>query len=129
MTSPTAQPPPEAPPGDDHATTPGLCPVCWSAFTPTGRQIFCGDHCRKTAWRRRHQDQPRRIPTIPAGRPRRDVTIYQCEDCDTRYHGQQWCDECNRPCRRIGLGGTCPNCDEPVSIADLLETPAEVHIP
>jgi hypothetical protein len=26
MTFPTAQPPPEAPPGDDHATTPGLCP-------------------------------------------------------------------------------------------------------
>ena len=66
---PTRAPPSDSPSGDDPATTPGLCPVCWRAFTPTGRQIFCGDHCRNTAWRRRHQDQPRATRPSPSADP------------------------------------------------------------
>ena len=39
--------------------------------------------------------------------------------------------ECVRPCRRVGVGGLCPHCDEPVAIPDLLEaaeTPAELEV-
>lgn len=112
-----------APCRDDSATTPAeRCPVCQNAFTRTGRQRFCSDACRKTAWRRRH---PTPVPTptvVPARRRQRDVTIYACPDCDSRYLAQQWCFDCNKPCRRIGLGGPCPNCDEPVAVTDLFDT-------
>ncbi|MGH3637192.1 MAG: hypothetical protein ACRDTV_13790 [Mycobacterium sp.] len=31
------------------------CPICWSRFTPNGRQIYCTDRCRKTAYQRRQR--------------------------------------------------------------------------
>ena len=34
--------------------------------------------------------------------------------------GQQRCEDCGIFCRRVGAGGCCPHCDEPVAIADLL---------
>ena len=68
---------------------------------------------------------------MPATRSRRDNTVYECGECLTRYLGEQWCVECVRPCRRVGVGGLCPHCDEPVAIPDLLEaaeTPAELEV-
>jgi len=74
-----------------------------------------------------------RRPTASAGPPstskrsshatrrgRRDVSVYQCRDCDQPYLGQQWCPDCQRPCLRLGYGGNCPYCDEPVTIDRLL---------
>jgi hypothetical protein len=52
--------------------------------------------------------------------PARQATIYQCPECDERYLGQQRCDDCGTFCRRIGPGGPCPHCDEPVAINDLI---------
>ena len=52
-------------------------------------------------------------------------------ECQTRYLGEQWCVECVRPCRRVGVGGLCPHCDEPVAISDLVTaaaTPAEREV-
>jgi hypothetical protein len=49
-------------------------------------------------------------------------TIYACPTCETRYHGEQWCHDCNQPCTRVGLGGLCPHCAEPVAISDLIDT-------
>ena len=37
-----------------------------------------------------------------------------------RYLGQQRCPDCHRFCRRLGPGGACPHCDEPVTFVDLL---------
>jgi hypothetical protein len=37
-------------------------------------------------------------------------------ECEQRYLGEQWCVGCVRPCRRVGVGGLCPHCDEPVAI-------------
>jgi len=37
-----------------------------------------------------------------------------CGSCDSRYLGEQWCHDCNRPCQRLGAGGTCPSCQEVV---------------
>ena len=98
---------------NDTATT--RCGQCGTPFTPTGRQQWCSDACRQTAWRRR-QAAPR--PTLPA----KTDTMYQCPNCDTRYLGQQRCPDCNTWCRRLGPGGPCPHCDDLVAITDLITT-------
>ncbi len=112
-------------PDPDPAPHPGrlLCPVCWTPFTRVRRQRYCSDACRKTAWTRRHATNARHAElAVPQPIRRRDDTIYACGSCETRYHGQQWCHDCNQPCARVGLGGLCPHCDEPVALTDLLHT-------
>ena len=96
---------------DDTATT--VCPVCATRFEPVGRQRFCSIGCRQQAWRR-----GRSAPIEPV--VARTDTVYVCPDCDARYLGEQRCDECNTWCRRLGPGGLCPCCDEPIVITDLL---------
>jgi hypothetical protein len=75
---------------DDNETTSaavGRCPVCQATFRRI-RQAYCSPACKQAAWRARSRpDQP---AAVPAGR-RRDRTVYQCGECDTRYLGQQWC--------------------------------------
>ncbi|MGH3550383.1 MAG: hypothetical protein ACRDQU_20150 [Pseudonocardiaceae bacterium] len=105
---------------DDIVTT-SPCPVCGTGFLPVRRQRFCSPACRQTAYRRRHPIEPT-VP-IPDGRPRREITVYTCPECDQRYLAQQWCHDCNRPCTRIGYGGPCPHCEEPVTVDDLLPEP------
>ncbi len=98
------------PVSDDDATP--TCPTCGTVFTPRGRQRHCSTICRQRAWRQR-----RAAPAEPV--VTRADTVYACPDCDTRYLGTQRCEECNSFARRIGAGGTCPSCDEPVAITDL----------
>ena len=107
-----------SPSRDDTATI--TCPVCQTRFTPAGRQRYCSGACRKTAFRRRHHYPPGPI-TVPAARPRRDHTIYECPACEQRLPGEQRCPDCGIFARRTGPGGPCPHCDEPVTIADLLQ--------
>ena len=109
------------PPRNDIETTPA-CPVCATAFTPIRRQRYCTPACRQAAWRARHPDPtPRPAIVVPPSTHRRDITVYQCPECDTRHLGQQWCHDCNRPCERVDLGGLCPHCDEPITISDILD--------
>ena len=54
----------------------------------------------------------------PARSPR-PATVYECPACETRYLGEQRCPDCHLFCRRIGPGGACPHCDEPVALVDL----------
>ena len=115
---------PPTPSRDDPATMPPgretlACPVCQQPFPPAGRRRFCSDACRKTAWRRRHQPTDTAV-AVPSGRPRRPLTVYACPSCDARYLGEQRCGDCGVFCNRVGLGGTCPHCDEPVAVADLI---------
>jgi hypothetical protein len=113
-------------PAPDPALHPDqlLCPVCWTLFTRVHRQRYCTDACRKTAWNRRHSAtrRPSTEPAAQTSNPRRDVTVYACPTCHTRYHSQQWCHDCNRACDSLGLGGRCPHCDHPVALTDLLAT-------
>jgi hypothetical protein len=95
------------------------CPVCGRAFVVIGRQRVCSAACRQAVWRRRH---PTALPPIPSRAARTD-TIYACPSCDTRYLGEQRCPDCGVFCRRVGPGGPCPHCDEPVALADLLPLP------
>ena len=101
---------------NDGGTTP--CPVCGQPFAPVGRQQVCSAACRQAAWRRRHAPAP--VPLPP--RPGRAATIYECPSCETRYLGEQRCADCGVFCRKVGPGGACPHCDEPVLLADLLIT-------
>ncbi len=97
------------------------CALCGTVFEPVGRQRFCLPACRQTAWRRRH---PPPLPPIPAHAPRHS-TVYQCGSCETRYLGEQYCGDCGQFCKRVGVGGPCPACDEPVAIIDLLPDGAQ----
>lgn len=106
------------PPSRDDAET-ITCPVCQHPFTPAGRQRYCSGACRKTAYRRRHQDSP--AIAVPATRPRRDYTIYECPACEQRLLGEQRCPDCGIFGRRVGPGGPCPHCAEPIAITDLLQ--------
>lgn len=116
MTTPNTAP--RTPSRDDHGTTP--CPVCRHVFTPIGRQAYCSTACRKTAFRRRHQQLGPAV-TVPTARPRREITVYECPDCGERQLGEQRCEDCGTFTRRVGIGGPCPNCDGPVAISDLLD--------
>jgi hypothetical protein len=106
-----------SPPRDDAATI--TCPVCRQPFTRAGRQRYCSGACRKTAFRRRHHDPPAIV--VPAARPRREHTIYECPGCGQRLLGEQRCSDCALFARRVGPGGPCPHCAEPVAITDLIQ--------
>ena len=103
-----------------HDTVTTICPVCQHLFTPTGRQVYCCDGCRAAAYRRR-RDSHRAPVVVPDARPRRPVTVYECDTCGERALGEQYCRSCSTFMRRVGVGGCCPACDAPISAAELLE--------
>lgn len=107
--------------------TPQACPSC-SASLASARARYCSAACKQRAYRSR-QDAPA-SPTGPAPRSLRDQlrrlgtlvdhTVYECPSCNERFLGQQRCADCNQFCRALGLGGVCPECDQPILIAELL---------
>jgi hypothetical protein len=103
-----------------HDTVTTTCPICQRSFTAGGRRMYCSDACKAAAYRRRRDNHP--PAAIPAPRPRRPVTVYQCDTCDTTALGMQRCDDCGTFMRRVGLGGLCPHCDEPVAATELIDT-------
>jgi hypothetical protein len=102
-----------------HDSVTMICPLCQRPFTPAGRQKYCSDACRSAAYRRR-RDAGRPAVTVAKVQPRRPITVYECDDCGNRALGEQRCPDCCTFMRKIGLGGECPCCGEPVSITDLL---------
>ncbi len=96
---------------DDTATT--ACGSCGRTFRRLGRQRFCSTTCRQAAWRRK-----RSAPADPV--VAKADTVYVCDGCEARYLGEQRCPDCHLFCRRIGPGGPCPHCDEPVALVDLV---------
>jgi hypothetical protein len=100
---------------DAYATaTARRCGTCDSELTGRSDQQYCKPVCRQRAWR-----QLRNAPVTPTKVPRFD-TVYECS-CGARYLGEQRCPECNIWCRRLGPGGSCPNCDEPVALQDIVD--------
>ena len=113
---------PEHPPRDGYVT-PTSCAVCGNPLTGRADQRYCGHPCRQAAHRRRTQQPPATPPPPAPSRSRREHTVYECGACEQRLLGEQWCPDCQRPARRIGPGGFCPHCDEPVTVTDLIEAP------
>jgi hypothetical protein len=98
---------------DDNATM--TCPVCGRAFQPSGRRRYCSTGCRQAAFRHKKAATPK--PVVA-----KSATVYCCPECDARYLGEQYCDDCKAFCRRLGPGGPCPCCDEAISVTELLAT-------
>ena len=104
------------------------CPICQTGTVPA-RARYCSDACKQRAYRLRRTTVVLPAPAAPATEPRRRQalaahTIYACPTCETRLLGEQRCPDCHVFCRRLGLGGPCPHCDEPVLLAEIL--PPEV---
>ena len=95
------------------------CARCSQPFVPSGRRRFCSAACRQASWRQHH---PTPLPALPARVPQ-PSTVYECPRCDARFLGEQRCPDCGAFCRRVGPGGSCPHCDEPVALIDLIPTP------
>ena len=112
---PTEQP--DTPLRHDAVTIP--CPSCGRPFAPAGKRRYCTDACKAAAYRRRQHDAAPVV--LPRTRPRKPITVYECDACGTRALGEQRCEACGTFMRRIGIGGHCPHCDEAVAITDLLD--------
>lgn len=99
----------------------GQCGVCGGPLPPGRARRWCSDACRQAAWRRRNQP-PATAPQLPPSRPRKPGTVYECPDCETRLLGEQRCDDCGIFMRRLGPGGICPCCDEPIAFQELTDS-------
>jgi len=44
--------------------------------------------------------------------------VYECPGCGERLFERR-CGDCNVFCRRLGIGGRCPSCDEAVLVEEL----------
>ena len=116
-----------AEPTDDQGTTDvrgsRLCPVCQTPIT-SARARYCSDACKQRAYRLRQTDNPLDLDALTADlRSRHRLvarTVYECPSCETRLLGEQRCPDCHIFCRRLGPGGPCPHCDDPVTLAELL---------
>lgn len=95
------------------------CLVCGGTLPPGRARTTCSDACRQAAWRRRHQPASPGTQVLPAPHHRKDHTVYECPACDTRLLGVQRCERGSFMCR-LGPGGLCPCCDEPITIEKLL---------
>ena len=100
------------------------CPVCQASIT-SARARYCSDACKQRAYRlRQTDDSGLDLDTLTADLRSRQAlvsrTVYECPTCETRFLGDQRCPDCHVLCRRLGLGGPCPHCDEPVTLAELL---------
>ena len=66
-----------------------------------------------------------RLDAVTADLRRRQAlvahTIYACPSCETRYLAERRCPDCHLFCRRLGLGGPCPRCDDLVLVAEILD--------
>jgi hypothetical protein len=97
---------------DETATM--ACALCGRMFVPKGRQRHCDTLCRQRAWRIAHA-----TPRTAAQPVVKATTVYECDGCGNRYLGVQRCEDCNTFARKVGPGGCCPHCQEPVALADL----------
>lgn len=95
------------------------CGVCGKPLAP-GQKLWCGNAHRQVGYRRRHQTQ-QAPEVLPPLRSRRESTVYECPDCETRFVGSQYCADYHTFARRVGPGGSCPNCDEALAISDLIK--------
>ena len=100
------------------------CPICGRQYS-SRRARYCSGACRMKALRRRRY-YATAAPSAPApAGPPEWKPVYQCPQCKRRMLGDHRCPDCNRFGQRLGLGGLCPHCDQPVLLTDLVTGPAD----
>jgi hypothetical protein len=101
----------------------GGCVMC-GGDTPSTRARYCGRAHQQRSYRLRHQTPTADLTTVRTALQRRKAlvahTIYECGGCGERFVGVRRCESCNVFCRALGVGGSCPECDSPVLVDDLL---------
>ena len=102
---------------------PGGCLMCGGP-RPSTRARYCTRACQKRSYRLRQQTPTADLTTVRKALQRRKAlvahTIYECGGCGEQFVGVRRCESCNLFCRAIGVGGSCPECDTPVLVGDLL---------
>ena len=116
--------------GEDAGTVPGTpadrrCSVCQTGRV-SSRARYCSTACKQHAYRLRQAAPPAAdLEALTADLRRRQAlvahTIYECPSCETRYLAERRCPDCHLFCRRLGLGGPCPHCDDLVLVAEILD--------
>jgi hypothetical protein len=99
--------------------------MCERTLPVQDRGIYCGPTCRQRAFRLRHRqrNQPTLTYLTDSLRQAQQLiqqTVYECPSCSERFLGERRCGDCNRMCRKVGLGGECSGCAEIITIDDLL---------
>jgi hypothetical protein len=111
-----------APAGDDGVTMPSSnqvrCADCGRSFPRHGRARFCSHACRQRSFRARHGAHS--LPLFQLPRRTRDLTVFECPECEDRFLGQNRCESCNKFCRSLGYGLACSHCDEPLVLNEIL---------
>jgi hypothetical protein len=115
-------------PGNGGASLPASadrrCSVC-QVVQVSARARYCSDACKQHAYRLRQPSlAPPALDAVTADLRQRKTlvahTIYECPSCETRYLAERRCPDCHLFCRRLGLGGPCPHCDDLVLVAEIL---------
>ena len=82
-------------------------------------------HAKQLAYRLRRRTLHSTVdPAILRGELQRQRlpvahTVYMCPRCGERFLGERRCGDCHVYARSIGLGGSCPDCDTVILLADL----------
>jgi hypothetical protein len=91
---------------------------------PSTRARYCTRACQQRSYRLRHQPPTTDLTSARKILQRRKAlvahTIYECGRCGERVLGERRCDNCNLFARAVGVGGSCPECDSPILLEDLL---------
>ena len=103
------------------------CPVCGEWYQPVGRARYCSQACRQHAYRlRQEQTREAKLEAWMRELERRSAvlqqTTYECPSCEQRYLLIRRCPDCNLMCRKLGLGGNCPHCDDLILVSELIGT-------
>jgi hypothetical protein len=113
-----------AAPADQPGTR--TCPMCGTALLKS-RATFCSVACKQRAFRLRRRQAA--VPEVSAVRQelkrQQQVvahTVYECPGCQERLLGERRCPSCQLFCRALGVGGHCPECEQPILLSDLLGT-------
>lgn len=123
--SPAGSEQPENGGASPTTSTEHRCSICQVGRVPT-RARYCSDACKQRAYRLRQPSlAPPALDDVSADLRRRQAlvahTIYECPSCETRLLGERRCPDCHLFCRRLGIGGPCPGCDDLVLIAEILD--------
>jgi hypothetical protein len=101
----------------------GGCVMC-GKDAPSTRAKYCTRACQQRGRRLRHQTPTADLTLVRKALQRRkalvDHTIYECGQCGERFVGVRRCESCKLFCAALGVGGSCPECDLPVLVDDLL---------